>query len=116
MDEGRVTGVQVAPGGGHRFSSTLGKDYTHSAMEQWLDQKTSRQIYGKNGHMWTNLVCGKKGNCLVVNVPGPLREAEAAIEAFIQAVGKSGGIEGINRAMTEAVLAQYPQEQVRNDG
>ncbi len=108
--------MQVAPGGGHRFSSTLGKDYTHSAMEQWLDQKTSRQIYGKNGHMWTNLVCGKKGDCLVVNVPGPLQEAEAAIEAFIQAVGKSGSIEGINRAMTEAVLAQYPQEQVRNDG
>ena len=42
--------------------------------------------------------------------------AEAAIEAFIQDVGKSGGIEGINRAMTEALLAQYPQEQVRNDG
>ncbi|WP_300692935.1 molybdopterin-binding protein [uncultured Oscillibacter sp.] len=103
-------------GGGHRFSPTLGKDYTHSAMEQWLDRKSARQIYGKNGHMWTNLVCGMKGDCLVVNVPGPLREAEAAIEAFAQSVEAGRDIPAINRAMTEAVFAQYPQDKVlRNE-
>ena len=102
-------------GGGHRFSPTLGKDYTHSAMEQWLDRKSARQIYGKNGHMWTNLVCGMKGDCLVVNVPGPLREAEA-IEAFAQSVEAGRDIPAINRAMTEAVFAQYPQDKVlRNE-
>ena len=56
-------------GGGHRFSSTLGSDYTHSAMELWLDEKVSHCIYGKNGHMWSKLVCGTKAETLVINVP-----------------------------------------------
>ena len=83
---------------------------------QWLDRKSARQIYGKNGHMWTNLVCGMKGDCLVVNVPGPLREAKAAIEAFTKSVEADGDIFVINQAMTEAVFAQYPQDKVsRNE-
>lgn len=102
-------------GGGHRFSSTLGKDYTHSAMELWLDSKTAHEIYGKNGHMWSKLVCGTKGDCLVVNVPGPLREAVAAIGAFAAAVRESRDIERINGAMADAVYAQYPQDKVQRD-
>ena len=102
-------------GGGHRFSSTLGKDYTHSAMELWLDSKTAHEIYGKNGHMWSKLVCGMKESCLVVNVPGPLREAVAAIGAFVDTVGKSQDIETINAAMADAVYAQYPQDKVRRN-
>lgn len=102
-------------GGGHRYSDTLGKDYTHSAMELWLDEKTSRRIYGKNGHMWTKLVCGRKGSCLVINVPGPLREAKAAIGAFAGAFAAGGSLDEINRAMTMAVYEQYPQEKVTLD-
>ena len=47
-------------GGGHRFSPTLGKDFTHTALARYLDEYASHEIYGKNGHMWTKLVCGKK--------------------------------------------------------
>ena len=99
-------------GGGHRFSKTLGKDYTHSAMEAWLDQKASHEIYGKNGHMWSKIICGKKDDCFVINVPGPIREAAAAIEAFAQSVRESQDIRRINAAMSEAVFKQYPQEKV----
>lgn len=102
-------------GGGHRFSETLGKDYTHSAMEAWLDTQTSHQIYGKNGHMWSKLVCGMKGKCLVLNVPGPIREAEAAIKAFTSTVNESSDIQIINDAVSEAVLSQYPAEKVYYD-
>lgn len=117
VDEGAELIVLVGgSGGGHRFSDRLSEDYTHSAMERWLEQKTSKQIYGKNGHMWTNLVCGTKDGCLVVNVPGPLREAAAAIEAFVKSAGEPPDIFAINQAMTEAVLAQYPQDKVHRDG
>jgi len=95
-------------GGGHRFSSTLGKDYTHSVLEQCLDQRCSREIYGKNGHLWCKLVCGKKGSTLIINVPGPYQEAKAAMEAFLKALTKEAGIEDICNAMAEAVYAQYP--------
>ena len=54
-------------GGGHRFSSTLGSDYTHSAMELWLDEKVSHCIYGKNGHAEVlGLVGQTAGKAIVV--------------------------------------------------
>lgn len=102
-------------GGGHRFSETLGKDFTHSAMEMWLDQKVAHEIYGKNGHMWSKLICGKKGDCFVVNVPGPLREATAAAKALVESLRESGDIHVINTAMSDAVFQQYPQEKVERN-
>lgn len=95
-------------GGGHRHSKTLCEDYTHSAMELWLDEAYARPIYGKNGHMWSKLVCGRKDNCLVVNVPGPFREAKAAIEAFAASYAANGTLREINDTMAYAVLEQYP--------
>lgn len=95
-------------GGGHRFSSTLGKDFTHSALERYLDQRCSREIYGKNGHLWCKLICGKKGPTVIVNVPGPFQEAKAAMEACLKVLGEEGSIEDICKAMAEAVYAQYP--------
>ncbi|MBQ6274411.1 MAG: hypothetical protein IJK63_09335 [Oscillospiraceae bacterium] len=95
-------------GGGHRHSSTLGKDYTHSALEQCLRPAFSSEIYGKNGHLWTRLICGKWENTLVVNVPGPYVEACAAADAFLAAYGAGKGLREINHAMAEAVYAQYP--------
>ncbi|MCI1931340.1 MAG: molybdopterin-binding protein, partial [Clostridia bacterium] len=35
-------------GGGHRYSSTLGKDFTHSSLEEILEEKHSSKMYGKN--------------------------------------------------------------------
>lgn len=95
-------------GGGHRYSNTLGKDYTHSSLEQILENKFAQEMYGKNGHMWCKLVIGKIEDTLVINVPGPFDEAKAAIGAFKTAyTNDESDLEGINKAMMEAVKAKY---------
>jgi molybdopterin biosynthesis enzyme len=94
-------------GGGHRFSPTLGKDFTHTALEDILPHSTSSQLFGKNGHLWCKLVCGKLENTLVINLPGPFTEAQAAMEAFCRSV-QSEDLLSINKAMAQAVMAQYP--------
>ena len=103
-------------GGGHRYCSTLGKDFTHSALERYLDQRCSREIYGKNGHLWCKLICGKKGPTVIVNVPGPFQEAKAAMVACLKALAEEGGVEDICKAMAEAVYAQYPVGQQKHNG
>ena len=95
-------------GGGHRFSPTLGKDFTHTALARYLDEYASHEIYGKNGHMWRKLVCGKKGSTTFINVPGPFVEAQAAIKAFLTAYEKQATPDEISLAMAEAVFALYP--------
>lgn len=95
-------------GGGHRFSKSLGKDFTHSALEKYLDENTSREIYGKNGHMWTKLICGKKDKTMIINVPGPFVEAQAACYAFLEAFSNDKSIDEINYAMAKAVFDKYP--------
>ena len=107
MEVTRLSPV-VGSGGGHRFSKTLGKDYTHSALEQYLTQCSWHEIYGKNGHMWTKLLCGEKDGAVLINVPGPFVEAQAAIRAFLEAWGQGLGVDQISRAMAQAVFAQYP--------
>lgn len=95
-------------GGGHRFSETLGKDYTHSALEQYLTQCAKHEIYGKNGHLWCKLLCGKRKETTIINVPGPFVEAQAAICAYLTAVKDGKGLNGISHAMAQAVFDQYP--------
>lgn len=94
-------------GGGHRFSSTLGKDYTHTALEMILPSAKSRQLFGKNGHLWCKLVCGRLGGTLVINLPGPFVEAQAAMKAFCGAC-ETEDEDAINSAMAQAVIGQYP--------
>ena len=95
-------------GGGHRYSKTLSKDYTHSSLELILDEKYSSELYGKNGHMWSKLYCGKIGSTLVINVPGPYEEAQAAIKAFCTSFQKDKeNLKEINKSMMEAVKSQY---------
>ena len=100
-------------GGGHRFSSTLGKDYTHTALVRYLDEYSAREIYGKNGHMWSKLVCGRKGPTLVINVPGPYEEAKAAMQACLKGMLAEAGVEEISRSMAQAVFEKYPQGAAR---
>lgn len=109
VDEGYDFIVLIGgSGGGHRYSNTLGKDYTHSSLEQLLEKKYSSEIYGKNGHMWSKLMCGTIKDTLVINVPGPFKEAEAAIKAFKTAyLEDCNDLEKINKDMTNAVKAQY---------
>ena len=97
-------------GGGHRYSDSLGKDFTHSALCEFLDEVCSREIYGKNGHMWSKLICGKKQNTMIINVPGPFVEASAAIKAFVSKVSKDSKLEEIVHEMALAVFEQYPNE------
>lgn len=95
-------------GGGHRYSTTLGKDFTHSALDSILDDKHMCELYGKNGHMWSKLVIGRMKNAIVFNVPGPYAEATATIGAFAEAYEKdSGDLEAINKSMMAALKAQY---------
>ena len=95
-------------GGGHRYSETLGKDYTHSALEDFLSECAKHEIYGKNGHLWTKLLCGKKGDTVILNVPGPFVEAQAAFAAYLEAARQGAGLDAAAYAMAQAVFAQYP--------
>ena len=94
-------------GGGGRYSDNLADDRTHYALERFLEVKFSREIYGPNGHMWCKLVCGKKNGTMVINVPGPFVEAREAFKAFLR-VSPRDDLQTINKAMIDAVLAQYP--------
>lgn len=95
-------------GGGHRYSTTLGKDYTHSSLEQILEEKYSSEIYGKNGHMWSKLLCGRIATTMVINVPGPYVEAQAAIKSFCSSYkSNKNDLKEININMMKAVREQY---------
>ena len=95
-------------GGGHRHSSTLGKDFTHSSLDSVLDIKHTTELYGKNGHLWSKIVCGIINKTVVINVPGPYQEARAAIEAFKRAFEENKeDLKLINARMAEAVKLQY---------
>ena len=104
-------------GGGHRHSRTLSPDCTWVAILDVVDRKACREIRGKNGHLWCKLICGKKGETMIINLPGPFVEAKACIEAFCQVYPAAEGDLGkINQAMTEALLALYPVSSVRDTG
>lgn len=95
-------------GGGHRFVPELGKDYTQSALERILTDKHTTELYGKNGHLWCKLLCGRIENALIINLPGPYDEAHAAIKVFAQAWATgSRDLAAINQVMAEAVQSCY---------
>ncbi|SBW09900.1 Molybdopterin binding domain protein [uncultured delta proteobacterium] len=97
-------------GGGHRHSPTLARDVTHSALDRLLEPRSATSLYGWNGHLWSRLICGRCGNALVINVPGPYQEAKAAMEAFAGLWGPGGNdldLEVVNSAMASAVCGQY---------
>nr|WP_072514997.1 molybdopterin-binding protein [Ndongobacter massiliensis] len=94
-------------GSGHLHSKILGKDYTHSVIDGFLDQGASAAIYGKNGHMWSRLICGKKDKCFIFNLPGPYSEAEATIQAFCKLYQEGASMEQINEGMAKVLVQQY---------
>lgn len=96
-------------GSGHLHSKVLGKDCTHAGMESLMDDFAATSLYGKNGHMWSRLVCGYIGKTLVMNVPGPYVEAQAAMEAFCELceTEENVSLEVINKAMAAAVAKCY---------
>ena len=96
-------------GEGHKYSPVLGRDCTHLVIEELLHHTVSTALYGKNGHMWSKLVCGYYGPSLVVNVPGPYKEAQAAVRALLHVfeLQQDPAVQDINQAMAEAVRKQY---------
>lgn len=97
-------------GGGRKFCPSLGIDASHSALDLVLEEKSAREIYGPNGHLWCRLLIGRRGRALLLNLPGPFVEAKAAMQAFCTAYPEHRErYERINDLMRDAVLAQYPQ-------
>lgn len=102
-------------GGGHRHDQSLGKDFTHTALDRLLDPKAFKSIYGPNGHMWCRLVIGFVAGAVVLNVPGPFTEAKAAFTAFrdiceedgIPKTADEAAIKRINESMADAVIKTY---------
>lgn len=95
-------------GGGHRFSRTLGKDFTQSALEKNLADMHSSALYGKNGHLWSKLVIGHYGLALVLNLPGPYAEVQVTMDAFIGTYRtQCEELECINAAMAAALKEKY---------
>lgn len=96
-------------GSGHLHSDVLGKDYTHTGMESLMDDFAATSLFGKNGHMWSRLMCGYIGKTLVMNVPGPYVEAKEAIEAFCELWERKSepALQDINSAMAAAVTKCY---------
>ena len=95
-------------GGGRRYDPALAVDVTHRAMERALSGTSAVSLYGKNGHLWSRLVCGFREDMLVINLHGPYPEAQAAIAAFAAAYRRPGwSPETVSRAMAEAVCAVY---------
>lgn len=70
-------------GGGHRFIPNAARDFTHTALLKRLPHSYYKEIYGKNGHLWSKLIAAKEANSLILNVPGPYVEAIAAAEAAL---------------------------------
>ncbi len=102
-------------GGGRRFDPALAPDLTHSAMDSLLCDRCATELYGKNGHLWSRLVCGYVGEMLVCNVPGPYDEARAAALALSR--WREEGQEELNRSMAGAVRSTYgwTKEEKRNE-
>ncbi len=95
-------------GGGHRHDPTLSHDFTHSALEGLLSPMEATGLYGKNGHLWSRLLCGYLGETLVANVPGPFREAQAAMGAFCAIYrSREYDLRELNAAMAAAVCGTY---------
>ena len=97
-------------GGGHRFSVSLGKDFTHTALGRYLSEFAEHAIYGKNGHLWTRLLCGKREETVIINVPGPFVEAQAAYAAYLNAMAAGKSLEEASRMMAQAVYEKYPAD------
>ncbi|MCI1944776.1 molybdopterin-binding protein [Clostridium luticellarii] len=97
-------------GGGHRYVSTLARDFTHSAIERCISEYKYKEIYGKNGHMWSKLVAARQGGTLVVNVPGPYVEAVEAARACIGCLTENEEeLDVIVDRISSAVLSKYPK-------
>jgi molybdopterin biosynthesis enzyme MoaB len=98
-------------GGGHRYVSSLSEDYTHTAILRSMNSYSAVEIYGKNGHLWSKIVCGGKDTTRIINVPGPYVEAVSAAKSLMGCY--MDGIEedsAICEKVSEAVISNYSSD------
>lgn len=99
-------------GGGHRHSASLSEDYSHSAMLKYLSDYSAIEIYGKNGHLWSKIVCGKKNSSMIINVPGPYVEAIAAARTIVECFKSDNKDKNIFcEKAAEAIISNYPSSE-----
>ena len=58
--------------------------------------------------MGPRLLCGKKDETVIINVPGPFVEAQAAYAAYLKALSEGKSLEEASRMMAQAVYEKYP--------
>jgi molybdopterin biosynthesis enzyme len=96
-------------GGGKAFVPELAEDCTHRALLAALRDTATRQIWGQNGHLWSQLVAGRLGRLHAFNVPGPQVEAVAAATAALDLLADAPwNAAAVVTATATAVLACYP--------
>jgi len=97
-------------GGGRRFDNSLAYDYSHCAVLSLMPEASYRELYGSNGHLWSKLVVAKKSGTLIITLPGPYVEAEAAAKAVVEDLDAGVDLpETIVTHVAQAVLSQYPK-------
>ena len=108
-EEANLIFIIGGSGGGHRFITNAARDFTHTAILNLMPDSCYKEIYGKNGHMWSKLIAAKEGNSLVINVPGPYVEAVAAAKEALNLIsaGKTDP-QTIVEGTARVVALQYP--------
>lgn len=96
-------------GGGKKYDPNLAEDITHIVLDDILEKKHIKEIYGFNGHLWSRLVIGMLGNLLVFNVPGPMVEAEIVTKVAIESLSKNLELADIANIMAKSLIEKYPK-------
>lgn len=75
-------------GGGRNFSESLSKDIVHDVLKNNFENIVSRNIYGRNGHLFSTLTIVLENNTTILSLPGPKDECTALFEVFIENINE----------------------------
>lgn len=71
-------------GGGNNFSETLSKDIVYDVLKNHFNTIYSRNIYGRNGHLFSTLTIAVENNTTILSLPGPKDECTKLFEVFLE--------------------------------
>lgn len=75
-------------GGGKNFSESLSKDIVHDVLKNNFENMLSRNIYGRNGHLFSTLTIVLENNTTILSLPGPKDECTALFEVFLENINE----------------------------
>lgn len=75
-------------GGGRNFSESLSKDIVHDVLKNNFENILSRNIYGRNGHLFSTLNIVLEKNTTILSLPGPKDECTALFEVFLKNINE----------------------------